>query len=547
MINHRRPGLSSVLPDVYIDLMEAIGTPRSLALAICFKNKQLFQNSHLLDVTPSNYVEIHSYRADAQSVAVFKKNAMLTQGKSQDELHSESIVRFFELEEINRQNNLRLASLKNFKDVSLLERVKRIIESVLGHQAIDFSSFAPLWSKGSTYSLPASTATIADKLDNNIDATPHALIYVQSVYEACPRLFAPFSQHIIVPGNRFSSVTKDWRKRRPISIEPLFNMLLQKNVGEFIRKRLRRVGIDINTQQDFHKWVLAHKWDDYATIDQSDASDRISHELVKQLLPPNWFTLLDRIRSRNTVINIDGIDVTVKLEKFASQGNGFIFELETLIFYAIAKATVDTESNEIDYLVSAYGDDVIVPVQFFNAVISSYELFGFSVNTEKSFGTGPFRESCGFDTFNGVEVRPLYLKEIQHGLEGKYQAANYVARLAYRSLHEYGFDSLYKRSWNRIISLIPEHRRYGGPEELADAVLLGHPYKGATNCGITRIKGLGRSFQPDQFRLPLGEYPLLAYIVFGLSDNGVLPRSAEFKTITADYVLYQESKQPFWL
>lgn len=547
MARHKRIGLRSILPDVYIDLLEAINTPRALALAICFKNKELFSNTHLFDLDINNYVCVHAYRADAQSVAVFKKNSMLTQGPTQEDLHRDSIKTFFVLEEINRQNNLALVSLKNFKDVSLIERVKRIIGQVIGSQPNSLKNFKPLWSKGSTFSLPANSSTIADKLDNNIDATPHAAIYIQDVYNACPRLFPPFSSHTIVPGNRFSSVPKDWRKRRPISIEPLFNMLLQKHVGEFIRKRLRRVGIDIASQQDFHKFILKDYWEDYATIDQSDASDRISLELVRLLLPPEWFIYLNRIRSRNTVI-IDGDEEKIiELQKFASQGNGFIFELETLIFYAIAKATVDSESNETDYLVSAYGDDVIVPVQFFNAVINSYQVLGFKVNTEKSYGTGLFRESCGYDTFHGIEVRPIFLKDFQYGLEGKYEAANYVARCSRRSLSGYGYDNIFKRAWLRIISCIDERRRYGGPEELADAVLHGFPYRTSTSHGITTIKGIARSFKPEQFRLPVNEYPLLAYIVFGLSDRGVLPRGSEFKTITTDYVLQPGCFTAAWL
>lgn len=502
---HNRVGLRSILPEFYIDVLEAIGTPRALALAICYRNKELFSNTHLLDVNPINYVDVHAYRADAQSVAIFKKNAMLTQGKSQDDLHRESITRFFELEEINRQNNLNIVSLKSFKDVSLIERVKRIVEQVLGRRPPSLSLFQPLWSKGSTFSLPANKSTVADKLDNNIDATPHALIYFSEVFKACPRLFSPFSSPLIVPGNRFSSVLKDWRKRRPISIEPLFNMLLQKHVGESIRKRLRKVGIDITSQQDFHKWILRNHWEDYATIDQSDASDRISLELVRLLLPHDWFTFLNRIRSRYTVIKTDTDLMQIELQKFASQGNGFIFELETLIFYAIAKATIDMETNETDYLVSAYGDDVIVPVQFFNAVINSYQTLGFSVNTEKSFGSGVFRESCGFDTFNGIEVRPLYIKEFQNGIEGKYEAANFASRLALRDLDGHGYSIVYKRSWLRIISCIPERRRLGGPPELDNSVLVGYPFKPRTENNITVVRGIGRRFEPDSFRLPVNE------------------------------------------
>lgn len=549
MSKARRGGLRSTLPLVYLDLLEALGTSRALALAISYRHNALFENLDLLEVDPHGYRDAHSYWADAQSVAIFKKNLHLKGYKTSDELHSDSILRFFHLEEINRRNNLDLYSLKSFRDVSLIERVKRIIIKVLGYRPPS-DRYRPMFGPGSTYLLPACQSTIADKLDNSIDATPHALIYLQECMSASPRLFPYFSNPIVqVPGNRFSSVEKDFKKRRPISIEPMFNMLLQKNIGDFIRHRLKRVGIDIPTQQDLHKFVLLKFHDVYATIDQSDASDRICSSLVKILLPPDWYTYLDRIRSRFTIIcdTKIGPPKKVELEKFASQGNGFIFELETLIFYAIAQATVDMEDGESNHFISAYGDDVIVPEAFFSAVVTSYESLGFSVNKEKSFGSGPFKESCGVDVFNGIEVRPFYLKEFTHGLAGIYEAANYVTRLASRHLNNVGYCSFYKRAWLRIVSLIKENRRYGGPEELGDSVLHGWKPAAFSKGGIRYTKGIKRSYRRKDYRLPMNEQSLLAYIVFGYADTGVLPRSAPFSTEPTCYVLTQVFEQKTWV
>jgi len=90
-------------------------------------------------------------------------------------------------------------------------------------------------------------------------------------------------------------------------------------------------------------------------------------------------------------------------EKFSSMGNGFTFELETMIFWAAI-------SSVSDGLISVYGDDLIIESAYYHDVISALDLLGFTPNGEKSFYQGKFRESCGADYWDGNEVRPCYLK-----------------------------------------------------------------------------------------------------------------------------------------
>lgn len=530
-------GLSSVLPTLYLDLLEALGTSRALALAIAFRYNKLSENLDLLETVPSSYRDAHSLWSDSQAIAIFKKNLYL-QGegfKDSQTLHNESIERFHDLERVNAETNHRLALEKTFFDVSLIEQTKRIIRSVLGDQP-PLDRYRPMFGPGSTFLLPSARSTIADKLDNHIDATPHALIYLSEAKLASPRLFNYFVNNIkTVPGNRYSSVAKDFRKRRPISVEPVFNMLLQKNIGDFIRNRLKRVGIVIQEQQEFHKFLLREFHDVYSTIDQSDASDRISIELIRNLLPPDWFIYLDRIRSCRTLIG----DTYFELEKFASQGNGFIFELETLVFYAIAQAAIILSTDSEKHFVSAYGDDVIVSEAHFDAVCHAYERMGFKVNTEKSFRDGPFKESCGYDVFNGIPVRPFYLKEFSRGLAGIYEAYNYVKRISSFNLSGCGYDSVYKRACKRLLSLIRTDRQFFGPEILGDAVLHDSADKWKVrreNCQ-TYVRGIGRRYSRKHYRLPVNEGPLLAYAVFGYDSNGMVCRSVPYSLVTRDYVV----------
>lgn len=145
----------------------------------------------------------------------------------------------------------------------------------------------------------------------------------------------------------------------------------------------------------------------YATIDLSSASDLISYGLVKRLLPESWFNLL--AAGRTGSVEVDGQELI--LEKFSSMGNAFTFPLETLIFWAISRAASPHEG-----VVSVYGDDIIVDSCNFHATVYALQLAGFVVNTDKSFYKGPFRESCGHDCCNGINIRPYYQKHLVSGL-----------------------------------------------------------------------------------------------------------------------------------
>lgn len=91
-------------------------------------------------------------------------------------------------------------------------------------------------------------------------------------------------------------------------------------------------------------------------------------------------------------------------------GNGYTFELESLIFLSLTRAACDVFGvNSSD--VSVYGDDIICPSDVVPLLIQVLNLVGFEVNHSKSFVAGPFRESCGKDWFLGELVRPLFIKK----------------------------------------------------------------------------------------------------------------------------------------
>jgi hypothetical protein len=94
-------------------------------------------------------------------------------------------------------------------------------------------------------------------------------------------------------------------------------------------------------------------------------------------------------------------------------GNGFTFPLQTIIFSAILKAcaTIFGRYGQ-ERTWSCFGDDLICHKVIFDRVSHYLGKLGFSLNADKSFSEGPFRESCGADWFYGQPVRPVFIRKL---------------------------------------------------------------------------------------------------------------------------------------
>lgn len=189
--------------------------------------------------------------------------------------------------------------------------------------------------------------------------------------------------------------------------EPEINMYLQRGLGDFIRLRLKRHGIDLNDQSRNKDLAReSSRTRSHATIDLSSASDTISNSVVRMLLPYEWYNALDCLRSRSTVLPDGSVH---SLEMFSSMGNGFTFELETLVFWALARAV--SCICRVRGKILVYGDDIVAPIPCALALRRVLPWFGFAVNVKKTFTSGPFRESCGGHYVNGSDVTPFYFRE----------------------------------------------------------------------------------------------------------------------------------------
>lgn len=226
-------------------------------------------------------------------------------------------------------------------------------------------------------------------------------------------------EFIFEGASRATTVDKSTDSRRMIAVEPVVNMFFQQGLHYAMRKRLESVGIDLPKVPAKHERLafegsITSKFD---TIDFSSASDRVSREFLKWLIPPQWFAMIDLCRSSCMKIQDRNID----LEMISTMGNATTFPIETLVFWCIATSVArtvnDNGKREVmpDYrtfsLCSVFGDDCILPAGSSDLFIEVSETVGFVVNRQKSFyNGGHFRESCGSDYFHGVNIRPVFLR-----------------------------------------------------------------------------------------------------------------------------------------
>lgn len=192
-----------------------------------------------------------------------------------------------------------------------------------------------------------------------------------------------------------------------------------------------------------------------ATLDLSDASDSVANWLVESLFEdfPLFSEAVEACRTRR--VQLPSGDLK-ELQKFASMGSAMTFPIEAMVFSAISLAAVLSHQGtsptaqslkRLRGLVRVYGDDIIVPADCAETVISWLWAFGFKVNEDKSFWTGEFRESCGKEYWRGHDVSVIkFRKQLP---TSRHDADEVISTSATRNL-------LYKRGFRQLCSVLDD-------------------------------------------------------------------------------------------
>jgi len=423
-----------------------------------------------LEFSPDHYANFSDLRDAYTATKFLSKFKGLTLDADLDKV---ALEKFYEFEDLCKQTNIRFSRLARdpkFKGnvVWLHNAVVRKIDSILGEFSIEDFFSLPDWGPGASTLIKRRDASPARKFQSETGITRDLfnLIGPDILSQAYPL----WGRHLLEQGfptfqsgNKVITVAKDASTNRVIAVEPGLNLFFQQSVGKMIGRRLRRCGIDLRFQGKNQRLAQFGSYtDSVASVDFSSASDSIAYSVVEELIPRRWFAVMDACRSRFG--NQSG--QVIEWEKFSSMGNGFTFQLESLIFYAAAFCCTDF-LNQDTSLVSAYGDDVLLPSVCFDLFKDLVEFYGFRINKKKSHVNSPFRESCGAHWYCGVDVKPIYLKDRVSSVLAVYRLANAIRRLAHRR-NSYGCDARLQHAFDLLTRSVPSGLRLRIPDGYGD-------------------------------------------------------------------------------
>lgn len=387
--------LKSVLCEFY----ESLDTPRSLACWILFRESEFAQLVNL-SINPLNYTESDTslFGKDYAATKIVSKYPF--KHKDLDPIGTAE-QSFLTAEKQCLETNQRIAAYRKGQHsqfCDLIRRTASYVEQILGnvsYDGIEDLKFGP----GGSIGVPRRVACTFEKLKDEISCG--SFLKDSGFAEK----LVPGSTFRVTACNELYLVPKNSKTHRSICKEPTLDTHIQRFFGKQIARRLLRYGIDLSTQtRNQHAAVANSRSDHCATIDLAMASDTLSKEVVSLLLPERWYSALDSVRSAGTKF----LGNNLTYEKFSSMGNGYTFELETLVFFCAAKAVVHKQDWD---KILVYGDDIVIPGKYFEVFNEYLAFLGFSVNKAKSHVYGLFRESCGYDAFNGTVITPFYIKE----------------------------------------------------------------------------------------------------------------------------------------
>lgn len=196
--------------------------------------------------------------------------------------------------------------------------------------------------------------------------------------------------------------------------------------------------------QEFNQ-MLAHLGtcgEDYSTIDLSEASDSIPCGLVHSIFPQGFIHAWDELRSKGMYFGTKYVTCYMA----NTSGSPLCFDVEKIVFYAFARYASDLCERLGGYphsLVTAMGDDIIIPSYAYDTLVDLLAICGIVVNESKSFaGDHKYRESCGYEAYDGCTTTSDYFPR-------KTITCNMACYDSVRNLH----NVLFSRGWYKAADI----------------------------------------------------------------------------------------------
>ena len=472
------------LSEVYYASLDC---PRSLTAAILLRYDE-FDQVASLKAKPSDYADPAGYHLAALASDWLRKFPGLPVKVDPEEEAKKS---WYQSEcECARQNARALFGLSS-EILLLVDVAAEFVKDVLGPCPLDLT---PRFGPGATASDLAKATTVLDKVSSRPTVTAGAQcllsLWEGTAWERSHTDGSGYKKEThdpkIVEGNTFFTVPKTALIKRACAKGASLNVSYQLAAARIMRQRFKSfLALDLAHGQAHHQ-KMARKGSidgSVATLDSERASDTMAYSVVRQLLAKSglWFELLNTLREPYTLIDGEW----VPLEKFSAMGNGYTFELETLVFLSLCYSVAWAHEiggfppefsgySSLDLVregfISVYGDDVIVPGFIARDVAAVLKMLGFTVNLKKSYFDGQFRESCGGDFFNGHSVNTVKLEKEPTQPADWFSIHNLVKS---RFVDQYPCLNA-NRVLNVVKNQLPrQYRSMYGPTFLGDRVLHG--------------------------------------------------------------------------
>jgi len=353
----------------------------------------------------------------------------------------------------------------------------------------------------------------SDRLEREFPFVEWALPNYRLFIKAQSVNFLPVGQERPV---RVLSVPKTARTPRIIACEPSYVMYVQQGLLRIFQTQMEACWpsshfCSFSSQQPNQRLAReGSETGDLATLDLSEASDRVSNQLVEDLFYA--FPSLSKAVQASRSPQADVLGQLLSLSKFASMGSALTFPIESLVFTTLVFLGIEKALGHRLTLASirsfrgkvrVYGDDILVPTDMVPSVCRALEAYGLKVNTNKSFWTGQFRESCGADWYSGYDVTVARIRsEIPTQRRHASEIASYSAFA--NQLRAIG-------SYPRTVAAVDSHLQK----------LIPYPWVRADSGAIGRVDPFDQSHIDVDRNCPMLHRPL----VRGVRIHGTVPSS----------------------
>jgi hypothetical protein len=352
------------------------------------------------------------FKCHAQLEKFFKR-IVTSRDKTFDELRHKGLLDF-----VKSQESFGLPQVLTELATRVLSRAKAIVGEILGEfDYIEFTKYCSFGKKAARH-LPLAESYLDVRVCRLGGSKTQ-----QEWFKFCLgndiHLNRACRRHVMhmrdVRDIELHAVPKAFDKVRIIAPDTTIGGFLSRGLGAYFRDKLEDgTKLNLASQQSKHKRIALESslTGFMATLDETKASDSFVWDHIVALVPDSWLPVIDVVRTPKVGFKLipedENSQVFVDLRSVMLMGSGHTFPLQTLLFYSLTKAVIELSGDHTQ--VNVYGDDIICRAKLAPRVIICLEELGFTVNREKSFWTGHFRESCGGDYHTGVDVRPFMLE-----------------------------------------------------------------------------------------------------------------------------------------